>query len=96
MFEKSWKLSVFLVISYLRLVAGPRFAFFEAGLSQMIYLVLFSYSFFYEGYTGLIVTIGSIITLFLVMQLTARHDLSQEAAFVKNGITGCSNSKGEN
>src|SRR5262249_9443358 len=32
--------SVFLVVSYLRLVVGPRFALLEAGGAQFIYLVL--------------------------------------------------------
>jgi inner membrane protein involved in colicin E2 resistance len=64
--------SIFLVVSYLRLVVGIRFAAVEAGLAQLIYLVLFSYAFFFEGYTGLTVTIGSIITLFVVMQMTGR------------------------
>jgi inner membrane protein involved in colicin E2 resistance len=64
--------SVFLVISYLRLVVGLRFAAVEAGLTQFVYLVLFSYAFFFKGYTGLAVTIGSIATLFVVMQMTAR------------------------
>jgi len=64
--------SIFLVISYLRLVVGPRFALIEAGGAQFIYLVLFSYAFFLHGFTGLAVTIGSIVTLFVVMQLTAR------------------------
>jgi hypothetical protein len=35
-------------------------------------LVLFSYAFFFKGYTGLAVTIGAIITLFVVMQMTGR------------------------
>jgi inner membrane protein involved in colicin E2 resistance len=64
--------SIFLVVSYLRLVVGSRFAFLEAGLAQFVYLVLFSYTFFLEGYTGLSVTIGSILTLFIVMQKTGR------------------------
>jgi len=64
--------SIFLVVSYLRLVVGPRFAYLEAGLAQFVYLVLFSYTFFLEGYTGLSITIGSILTLFIVMQKTAR------------------------
>jgi inner membrane protein involved in colicin E2 resistance len=72
--------SLFLVISYLRLVVGPRFAFVEAGLAQLIYLVLFSYTFFLEGYTGLTITIGSIITLFVVMQATARINWSEKFA----------------
>ncbi|HEY4642900.1 MAG TPA: inner membrane CreD family protein [Thermoanaerobaculia bacterium] len=66
--------SIFLVVSYLRIVIGTRFAFVEAALTQFIYLVLFSYAFFFKGFTGLAVTIGAIITLFVVMQLTARID----------------------
>jgi inner membrane protein involved in colicin E2 resistance len=64
--------SIFLVVSYLRLVVGPRFAYLEAGIAQFIYLVLFSYAFFLHGFTGLAVTVGCIITLFAVMQMTAR------------------------
>ncbi|HYC60459.1 MAG TPA: inner membrane CreD family protein [Thermoanaerobaculia bacterium] len=64
--------SVFLVVSYLRIVVGPRFAFVEAALAQLVYLVGFSYAFFFKGFTGLAVTIGAILSLFLVMQLTAR------------------------
>jgi hypothetical protein len=64
--------SIGLVVSYLRLVIGPRFAFREAALAQFIYLVLFSYAFFFKGYTGLAITIGAILTLFVAMQLTGR------------------------
>ena len=55
--------SLALVISYVWRVAGRRFALREAGVSQFLYLVLFSYAFFFEGYTGLVITIGAIITL---------------------------------
>ncbi len=64
--------SIFLVVSYLRLIVGIRFAAVEAGLAQFVYLVLFSYAFFFKGFTGLAVTIGSILTLFVVMQATGR------------------------
>jgi inner membrane protein involved in colicin E2 resistance len=64
--------SIFLVVSYLRIAVGRRFAWLEAGGAQFIYLVLFSYAFFLPGYTGLAVTTGCIVTLFVVMQLTAR------------------------
>lgn len=64
--------SIFLVVSYLRLVVGMRFALVQAGLAQFVYLVLFSYAFFLEGFTGLAITIGSIVTLFVVMQITGR------------------------
>jgi hypothetical protein len=72
--------SLTLVISYLRLVVGMRFAAVEAGLAQLIYLVLFSYAFFFKGFSGLAVTIGSIITLFVVMQLTGRIRWSEKFA----------------
>lgn len=64
--------SMFLVVSYLRLIAGLRFAAVEAGMAQLVYLVLFSYAFFFKGYTGLTVTIGAILTLFVVMQMTGQ------------------------
>ncbi len=69
--------SVFLVVSYLRLVAGARFAFLRAGLAQLVFLVLFSYAFFFEGYTGLTVTVGAVLTLFVLMQLTGRVDWNE-------------------
>ena len=64
--------SIGLVVSYLRLVVGPKFAYREAALAQFVYLVLFSYAFFFKGFTGLAITIGSILTLFAAMQLTGR------------------------
>ena len=64
--------SLFLVISYARLFVGWRFALREMGLAQLVYLVLFSHTFFWEGFTGLSITIGAIITLFVVMQITGK------------------------
>jgi inner membrane protein involved in colicin E2 resistance len=64
--------SVALLVSYLRLVVGLRFAALEAGTAQLIYLVLFSYAFFWKGFTGLAITVIAIITLFVVMQATGR------------------------
>ena len=75
--------SIFLVVSYLRLVVGPKFAFVEAGLAQFIYLVLFSYAFFFKGFTGLAITIGAIVTLFVVMQMTAKIKWSDKFAMFK-------------
>ena len=71
-FAISSAVSIFLVVSYLRLVVGIRFASREAALAQFIYLVMFSYAFFLEGFTGLAITIGSVLTLFVVMQVTGR------------------------
>jgi inner membrane protein involved in colicin E2 resistance len=71
-FAISAAVSVFLVVSYLRLVVGMRFASREAALAQFVYLVMFSYAFFIQGFTGLAITIGSVLTLFVVMQVTGR------------------------
>jgi len=75
--------SIFLVVSYMRIVVGPKFAFVEAGLAQFIYLVLFSYAFFFKGFTGLAITIGAILTLFVVMQMTAKIKWSDKFAMMK-------------
>jgi inner membrane protein involved in colicin E2 resistance len=75
--------SIFLVISYLRLVVGMRFATREAALAQFIYLVAFSYAFFLKGFTGLAITIGSIITLFVVMQATGKIRWREKFATTK-------------
>ena len=73
--------SIALVVSYLRLVVNTRFALMDAGLAQLIYLVLFSYAFFFEGFTGLAVTIGAIVTLFVVMQMTGRIRWDEKIAW---------------
>jgi hypothetical protein len=64
--------SVGLVVSYLRVVTGMRDALIVAGSAQVVFLVLFSYAFFFEGFTGLAITVGAIVTLFVLMQMTAR------------------------
>jgi hypothetical protein len=72
--------SVFLVMSYLHGVAGARRVVVRAGLAQFVFLVLFSAAFFAEGYTGLTVTIGAVVTLFVLMQATARVDWASALA----------------
>ena len=52
--------------------AAQTFAAVEAATAQFLYLILFSYAFFYKGFTGLAITIGSILTLFKVMQMTGK------------------------
>lgn len=64
--------TVFLTVSYLRLVVGMRFAAFESGIAQLVYLILFSLALFNEGWSGLTITIGAIVTLFVTMQATGR------------------------
>jgi hypothetical protein len=72
--------SIALVVSYLRLVVGIRFAALQAGTAQVIYLIVFSYAFFWKGFTGLAITIISVITLFVVMQATGRIRWSEKFA----------------
>lgn len=70
--------SLVLVVSYLRLVVSNTFAFREAALAQLLYLIGFSLAHFWDGYTGLTITVLAIVTLFVMMQLTGRvrwHDV---------------------
>ena len=76
-FGLSSVVSLFLTVSYLRLVAGPRFALIESGLAQLVYLVGFAAAHFFEGFTGLTVTVQGIGTLFVLMQLTGGTRWSQ-------------------
>ena len=62
----------------MRLVVGSKFAYFETGLSQFVYLVLFSAAFFLQGYTGLTITALVVVTLFVVMQFTAKVDWEKQ------------------
>jgi hypothetical protein len=41
---------------------------------------MFSYAFFFKGFTGLAITIGSILTLFVVMQITGRMRWAEKFA----------------
>ena len=82
-------MSIVLVTSYLRLVHGVRFALLYAGSAQLVFLVLFSYAFFFKGYTGLTVTVGAILTLFILMQQTGEQDW--EAAFRRRARPGLDN-----
>ena len=76
--------SVFLVATYMRLVAGVKFALLYVSVAQLVYLVGFSYAFFWVGRTGLTITVGAVVTLFVLMQLTGRVNwnevLSKRAA----------------
>ncbi len=63
--------SVLLAISYLGRVVGWRYALGVCATAQLFFLVLFSYAFFFVGYTGLTITIGCIVTLAVLMHVTA-------------------------
>ena len=76
-FAISSAVSIFLVVSYMRLVVSDRFAFVEIGLCQLLYLVGFSYSFFFDQFTGLVITLLCVLTLFIMMQITGKTDWAE-------------------
>ncbi|MFN0125962.1 MAG: inner membrane CreD family protein [Verrucomicrobiales bacterium] len=63
--------SLVLVCGYIAAVGGKQLLSIAAP-AQAAYMVLFSYSFFFDGLTGLTITIGAIATLALLMIATAR------------------------
>lgn len=71
--------STVLVVTYARWFVGWKFSLREMGVSQLLYLVLFSFTFFWDGFTGLSVTIGAILTLFAMMQVTGKLDWNKLA-----------------
>lgn len=73
--------SLLLVGGYLVGVAGIRFARI-AAVAQFGYMVLFSYSFFFEGLTGITITVGAILTLALLMAFTAKTNWTEVFARV--------------
>jgi len=65
--------SVGLVASYLWMAVDARFARTAAAI-QFGSMVLFSYSFFFDGLTGITITVGAVLTLALLMAATAKLD----------------------
>ncbi|MCK4666077.1 inner membrane CreD family protein, partial [Candidatus Dependentiae bacterium] len=78
-FAISAVISILLIFSYMRIIIGVKKAFSSILIAQLVYQVLFSYTFFFEKFTGLAITILCILTLFLVMQFTAK--INWEEAF---------------
>lgn len=78
-FAISALVSLALVSGYLFAAVGWRFARL-AVVAQLAYMVLFSYSFFFEGLTGLTITIGAIVTLALLMATTAKVNWADKFA----------------
>lgn len=71
--------SLALVCGYLKAVGGK--ALFKIALpAQLAYLVLFSASFFFDGLTGITLTVCSVATLALLMGITAKVDWSSHFA----------------
>ncbi len=68
--------SLVLVNGYLHAVGGRALTRIAAP-AQFAYMVLFSYSFFFDGLSGLTITIGAIATLSVLMIATAKTDWSK-------------------
>jgi len=69
--------SVALVTSYLSAALRGKLPWRVAVGGQLFFLVLFSYSFFFKGITGLTVAIGSVVTLGVLMKVTAHVDWNE-------------------
>ena len=66
--------SLVLVTTYLAAALGKGFPWRVSAAGQLFYLVMFSYTFFLKGFTGLVVTVGSVATLAVLMRVTAKTD----------------------
>ena len=69
--------SVVLVTTYLSAALRGELPWKIAVAGQLFFLVLFSYSFFLPGITGLTVAIGSVVTLAVLMRVTAHVDWNE-------------------
>ena len=65
--------SIALVVTYAQWLVGWHFALREMGIAQAVYLVGFSLTFMLEGFTGLSIAVGAVLTLALMMQVTGRR-----------------------
>ena len=72
-----------LVCGYIYAFAGRTLSLWAVG-AQFAYMVLFSYSFFIDGYSGLTIAIGSVLTLAFLMITTAKIDWSKR--FARNPV----------
>lgn len=84
-FAVSTVTSVFLVTTYMSAALKGRFPWKVAVAGQLFFLVLFSYSFFLKGITGLTVAVGSVVTLAVLMKVTAHVDWNEVFSRVRRG-----------
>jgi VCBS repeat-containing protein len=64
--------SLALVVSYAHWFLGLKRTLLFLAIPQFLYLVLFSATFFWQGFTGLAIAVGAILTLFVIMQIVGR------------------------
>lgn len=70
-------ISLVLVASYVHAVSRGQLTRLVL-IAQFAYMVLFSYSFFFDGLTGLTITMGAIATLAILMRVTASVNWSSK------------------
>lgn len=75
--------SLALVGGYVRIVSKGALTM-VAVVSQVVYLVLFSYTFFIPGLTGLAITLGAVATLAILMFRSARIDWASRFVKTRN------------
>ena len=75
--------SLLLVCGYLHAAVGKALSI-PAAIAQLAYMVAFSYSFFFDGFTGLTLTLTAVATLALLMMATAK--VNWEAVFKDSGL----------
>jgi len=75
-FFLSAAVSLFLVCGYLHAVGGRKLTRIALP-AQLAYMVLFSYSFFFDGLSGLTIAVGAVLTLAVLMRATAKMDWSE-------------------
>ena len=68
--------SLALVTGYVHAVAGWRLSR-VCAIAQFAYMVLFSYSFFFDGLSGVTIAIGAVVTLAILMGASARVNWSK-------------------
>ncbi|QIF05613.1 inner membrane CreD family protein [Roseimicrobium sp. ORNL1] len=78
--------SLLLVGGYIMAVGGKKMLM-VAVPAQFAYMVLFSYSFFFDGMTGITITIGAIFTLALLMKFTAKVNWAEQLAEKKRSAS---------
>jgi inner membrane protein involved in colicin E2 resistance len=82
-FFLSAMVSLVLVCGYLHAMGGRKLTRIALP-AQFVYMVLFSYSFFFDGLSGLTITVGAILTLAVLMIATAKMDWSTVFVSRKN------------
>lgn len=78
--------SICLVTSYLSAATKGGIPWKIAAAGQVFYLILFSYTFFLKGFTGLTIAVGSVVTLAILMRVTVHIDWTR--VFSRQKIAG--------